>query len=81
MAMTLDEYRTQQKISVSDLADRIGVSGEHKVRTVYRYLRHERIPGLGLLKAIEDATGGQVTIRDFPSSPVRIERPAREAVG
>lgn len=63
--MTLDEYRKAEALSVSSLADLIGVTGKHKVRTVHRYLRHERVPALPVIQRITQVTNGRVTFDDF----------------
>lgn len=65
MAMTLDEYRRQEGVTVSDLADAIGVTGPHRIRTVYRYLKHERTPALPVIQRISEFTAGKVTFNDF----------------
>ena len=63
--MTLDEYRRQEGVTVSDLADAIGVTGPHRIRTVYRYLKHERTPALPVIQRISEFTAGKVTFNDF----------------
>lgn len=68
MSMTLDEFRISEDLSVSSLADLIGVTGKHKVRTVYRYLRHQRTPSLAVARRIIQATQGKVTLDDLTLS-------------
>ncbi|WP_264780567.1 helix-turn-helix domain-containing protein [Gluconobacter frateurii] len=74
--MTLDEYRRQEGVTVSDLADAIGVTGRHRIRTVYRYLTQERTPALPVIRRIAEFTNGQVTFEDF--LPARAKRPTKE---
>lgn len=74
--MTLDEYRRQEGVTVSDLADAIGVTGPHRIRTVYRYLSQERTPALPVIRRIAEFTQGKVTFEDF--LPTRAKRPTKE---
>ena len=59
--MNLQDYLTQQGITPSEFAKRIGVSQP----TVSRYLRGVRFPRLKHLVAIERETGGAVRASDF----------------
>lgn len=63
--MTLAEYRRRKGMTVSEIADAIGVTGTHRIRTVYRYLKHERTPALTVIRRITDFTKGEVTFEDF----------------
>ena len=71
MAMTLDAYRTREKLTLQRLAVLLGLEGQSKARTVHRYLTHERIPDRAMIRRIEEVTSGEVTSNDFPDAPVR----------
>jgi transcriptional regulator with XRE-family HTH domain len=73
MAMTLDEYRRQEGVTVSELADAIGVTGPHRIRTVYRYLKHERTPALSVIRRISEFTDGKVAFDDFLAARAKRE--------
>ena len=62
--MKLSAYRDEEKISLSDFADKIGVTHA----AVSRY-EHGRVPTPAVMKRIRDATGGQVQPNDFFDSP------------
>lgn len=68
--MTLDAFRSKHSLSLAQLAQRLGLTGPHAIRTVHRYVRHERIPDLFTLRQIEEKTGGAVTIQDWPDRSV-----------
>jgi len=59
--MTLKQYLKAQRISYKVFAYKMGV----QMTTVYRWASGDRIPPLHTAIEIEDATGGQVTCRDW----------------
>ena len=59
--MALRQYLKQQGISYKVFAYKMGV----EPTTVYRWLSGHRTPSLHTAIAIEDATNGQVTCRDW----------------
>ena len=77
LAMTLQEFWAD-KGPLRELADFLGLEGDHVVRTVQRWLEHERIPDLATLRLIQEKTGGSVALADWPDHPVRL--PKRDRV-
>lgn len=66
--MQLALYLSQNDISDSDFAERIGV----KRQAVHRYKTGERFPERAVLQKIIEATDGAVTANDFMPEPVDI---------
>ncbi len=64
--MTLDQYRRAHRLSFRQLAQKLGIAGEHGGKTVQRYAAFKRIPDLAMIRRIHDATNGDVTWSDFP---------------
>ena len=63
--MTLEQYRTERRLTYQQLAQLIGLRGEGAVRTVHRYATGERFPPPRVLRRIREATGAAVTADDF----------------
>lgn len=63
--MTLGSWREASGLTLDQLAERLGIQGAGRVRTVQRYLRAERFPDARMLRRIRDVTGGAVTADDF----------------
>lgn len=61
--MKLAEYLKTENIKPSHLASRLAVSPS----TITRLAKERRVPSLDLAKKIAAATGGRVTLDDFPS--------------
>jgi transcriptional regulator with XRE-family HTH domain len=61
LPMTLKQYMDEHKISLGDMASKLGVS----VGGLRKNLSGERFPRRALLKTIEEVTGGAVTAKDF----------------
>ena len=59
--MTINQYIAQEEISLSQLADRVGVSRA----AMSRYAKGQRIPKPPIMSKISVATGGLVTPADF----------------
>lgn len=62
ISMTLEDWLSQNDISVPDFASMIGVKG---ARSVYRYINRERIPEKEIMARIVEATKGNVTPNSF----------------
>lgn len=66
--MTLDQWLTARGMKATDFASLAGLTKQ----AVYYYRRNLRFPGPDTLRAIREATGGQVTADDFVDAhPVR----------
>lgn len=70
--MKLAKYLTDNGISQGDFAKAIGVTQV----AVSRYANETRVPGLKLIFAIDKATKGKVTVKDWPQDTKK-ERAAR----
>lgn len=70
--MKLAQYLHDNRISQGDFAKAIGVTQV----AVCRYANESRVPGLKLIFAIEKATKGKVTAKDWPQDTKK-ERAAR----
>lgn len=70
--MKLAQYLTANSISQGDFAKDIGVTQV----AVCRYANETRVPGLKLIFAIDKATKGKVTVKDWPQDTKK-ERAAR----
>lgn len=70
--MKLAKYLTDNGISQGDFAKTIGVTQV----AVSRYANETRVPGLKLIFAIDKATKGKVTVKDWPQD-TKAERAAR----
>jgi DNA-binding XRE family transcriptional regulator len=57
----LKEYRQRAGLSVSDLAEKVGVSRQ----SIFRIEAGDQTPSLDLVSRITRATGGKVTANDF----------------
>jgi transcriptional regulator with XRE-family HTH domain len=57
----LNTFRTDENLTVSALATRLGISQAY----MSRILRGDRKPGGRVIARIEEITAGQVTSRDF----------------
>jgi DNA-binding transcriptional regulator YdaS (Cro superfamily) len=65
--MTLHEFRTAEKMTLTALAARLG----RPLSTVHGWVTGSRKPGWDDIPAIERATDGRVTAADFvPRQPV-----------
>jgi transcriptional regulator with XRE-family HTH domain len=62
--MKLLAYLAQEKIKPREFAERVGISQPF----MSRLLHGQRRPGGQLAMKIEEATGGNVTLRDFYTS-------------
>lgn len=60
----LTVYRRQQKLSLADLATRIGVTRGH----IDHIERRRRNPSLDLARRIAKATNGQVRVEDLANA-------------
>lgn len=60
--MTLGQYLTDNEISFSEFARRIGTK---HARTVERYVKNKRVPSGRMMAAIIKATDGAVQVSDF----------------
>lgn len=60
----LNAYRADENLTVTGLAQRLGISQAY----MSRILRGERKPGGRVIAKIEEITAGQVTSRDFYST-------------
>jgi len=70
--MKLSQYLTANAISQGDFAKMIGVTQV----AISRYANETRVPGLKLIFAIDKATKGKVTVKDWPQDSKK-ERAAR----
>lgn len=86
VGMTLDEFKTDQRLSLTELASLLGFP----VSTVAGWLDGRRRPDIGLLAEIATATGGAVSpaelrpdlaciIHPSPSKPASPPRSRRAA--
>ena len=64
--MKLADWRSREKLTQAEAAERFGVTGNGAFVTISRYERFERIPSLAMLRHIERVTNGAVTIDDWP---------------
>jgi transcriptional regulator with XRE-family HTH domain len=60
--MLLQNYRTKHKLTLSDMAETLGLSNG---RTIQRYESGERFPMHHIIEKIKSATNGAVTYDDF----------------
>lgn len=72
--MKLATYLSSNGISQGDFAKNIGVTQV----AVSRYANETRVPGLKLIFAIDKATKGKVTVKDWPQD-TKAERAAKAA--
>jgi transcriptional regulator with XRE-family HTH domain len=61
--MKLQEYRKQEKLTLVELAQQVGVTEV----AISRYERGERLPRPSVMRKIEEVTGGLVRPNDFLS--------------
>lgn len=75
--MTLDQWLTERGMTAVNFASLTGLTKQ----AVHKYRRNLRFPGPDNLRAIREATGGQVTADDFVDahSPKEIASPRRDA--
>ena len=59
--MTLHDFLKARGLSDAEMAARLGVTRQ----TVYRWRRGQAIPGREEMRALHQATGGEVTADDF----------------
>lgn len=62
--MTLSDYLAKNKVSPRDFAARVGVSPE----AIRLYTKGARMPRPGVLRTIQNETGGAVTANDFAAA-------------
>lgn len=62
--MKLKDWRTREKLSLSQMGDRIGRAHS----TVLRLEQGAQLPDVETIKAIFDATNGEVSLHDFFSA-------------
>lgn len=63
----LKEYRAKARLTLAELADRVGV----KKAALSKIENRTRLPSMGLAARIQEATNGAVTPNDFLSEPER----------
>lgn len=78
--MTLKEYWAG-KGTIRDLANHLGLPATTPIRTVQRYIEHERLPNIGLIRRIAVRTDGAVGFEDWPDRAERMPKRARVTAG
>jgi transcriptional regulator with XRE-family HTH domain len=69
--MTLEDWRRQNRITMTQLAGMLGIGGSNPGRTVHRYITGERIPDRAMMREIERVTSSAVTDDDFPLQTIK----------
>ena len=67
----LAEYAASKTLTMTALAELLGIDGLGRARTVQRYVTGQRIPDRLMVRKIEEATSGAVTWCDWPDVPLR----------
>lgn len=68
--MLLRDWLTAKRIPTAAFASRLGIP----VRTLYRYVNHERIPRPSTMGRIVEETAGEVQPNDFFAPPAPPEQ-------
>lgn len=71
--MTIESWLRRQKIRPSAFARQIGMSHT----TVLRWIEGSSVPSPAAMRAVFEATGGDVTANDLIHPPASLRKPAR----
>lgn len=63
--MTLEQFKTEKKMSYTELAYFLGINGITPGSHVYRYCKSKRIPNVKMMEVIFKKTDGKVTPNDI----------------
>ena len=61
--MTVEEYMKRERYTLKEMADKLGISVNYVFKIKKRY--KNTVPGVKLIKKIQDETAGKVSFKDF----------------